>query len=187
MSAGKARMTAHAGIIAAVYGVLTLVMIQNPLGYGPVQFRLSEAVTVVACLTSAAVPGLWLGAVIANSFMIAQLGALALFDVVLGSSATLVGAWWTWRHRERPLVALAGPVVANAIIVPAYLPIMLKGLGLYTVPFLGIDLEGAWIPMYLFGMVTVGIGQAVVVYGLGLPLLRVLQRLGIGGMTERDR
>lgn len=183
----KTRTIAHAGVIAAVYAALTLLVIQSPLGYGPVQFRLSEAVTVVACFTSAAIPGLWIGALVANAFMLSQFGVLGLFDVVFGASATLIGAWWTWRHRERPVLALAGPVVANALIVPAYLPIMLggaAGVDFYSIRALGIDASGAWWSMYLFGVVSVGVGQAAVVYGLGLPLLGVLKRLGAGRMLS---
>ena len=183
----RTRYIAQAGVIAAIYAALTLLVIQNPLGYGPIQLRLSEAVTVVACLTPAAIPGLWLGAAAANAFMLTQFGVLGLFDVVLGSLATLLGAVWTWRHRERPVVALAGPVVANALIVPAYLPFMLSalaGLDFYRVPWLGIDLTGTWLTMYLFGVVAVGVGQALVVYGLGLPLLGALKRLGVDRMLE---
>lgn len=177
----KTRDVARAGVIAAVYAALTLVVIQNPLGYGPVQFRLSEALTVVACFTPAAVVGLWLGAVIANAFMLTQFGVLALFDVVFGALGTLLGAAWTWRHRGRPLVALAGPVVANALIVPAYLPLMLAGatgIDFYRIPILGLDVSQSWWTMYLFGVVAVGLGQAVVVYGLGLPTLALLRRFG---------
>ena len=69
--------------------------------------------------------------------------------------------------------------VANALIVPLYLPLLVKGLGLYRIPLLGVDFEGKWLPMYLFGFVSVAIGQAIVMYGLGLPLLVSLRRLGL--------
>lgn len=181
----KTRTVAHAGVIAAVYAALTLVIIQNPIGYGPVQFRLSEVVTVVACLTPAAIPGLAIGAMVANAFMMMQFGVLALFDVVFGSLASLLGALWTWRHRRRPAVALLGPVLTNALIVPAYLPIMLggaTGVDFYRISALGIDMSRAWWMMYLFGVVAVGFGQAVVIYGIGMPLLSVLKRLGVDRM-----
>ena len=181
----RTRYVAQAGVIAAVYAALTLVVIQNPLGYGPIQLRVSEAVTAVACLTPAAIPGLAIGAAAANAFMLTQFGILGLLDVVFGSLATLLGAAWTWKHRERPVVALAGPVVANALIVPAYLPFMLAslaGLDFYRVPGLGFDLTATWLTMYLFGVVAVGLGQALVVYGLGLPLLSALKRLGVDRM-----
>jgi len=171
---------AQAGVIAAVYAVFTLVMIQSPLGYGPVQFRLSEAVTVLAALTPAAIPGLLLGSILANSFMISQFGAIALLDVVFGSLGTLLGSLWMWRLRERPALALLGPVVTNALIVSAYLPIMLAATGFYDHTILGIDIASSWPTMYAFGVLTVGAGQALVMYVLGLPLLLVLKRLGVG-------
>lgn len=183
------RTVARAGVIAAAYAALTLIVIQNPLGYGPVQFRLSEALTVVACITPAAIPGLWIGAVLANAFMLTQFGVLAVFDVLFGGLASLLGAMWTWRHRDRPLVALAGPVLTNALIVPAYLPLMLTGatgIDFYATPVFGIDASQSWWSMYLFGVTAVGVGQAVVVYGLGLPLLAALRRLGADRILGDD-
>lgn len=175
----RTRYIAQAGTIAAAYAAATFLAIQNPLGWGPIQLRFSEALTIFAAFTPAAIPGLTLGSVIANSFMLATF-PLAWLDIVFGSLGTLLGAWWMWRFRMNTPLALAGPVVTNALIVPAYLPIMLKGLGLYVIPLLGVDLEGRWLPMYLFGVVTVGLGQAVVLYVLGLPLLTALRRLGLG-------
>ncbi len=172
----SARRVAEAGVIAALYASLTLLVLQNPLGFGPIQFRLSEAVTVVALFTPAAVPGLALGVFVANLFMVAQFGPIALLDVAFGTLATLLGAMWTWRFRRRRSLALLGPVVTNALIVPAYLPFVLAGLGFYEIPLLGVDLEGGWVGMYAFGVLAVGLGQAVVVYGLGRPLARVLER-----------
>ncbi len=182
----RSRFIAQAGVIAALYAAFTLLVLQLPsqLGWGLVQFRISEALTVVALFTPAGVPGLTIGTLIANAFMITQVGPLALLDVVFGSLGTLLGATWMWRLRRRPALALAGPVIANALIVPAYLPILLKGFGLYEVPLLGIDLEGHWLGMYLFGVLAVGIGEALVVYGLGLPLYVGLKRLGFGRLAE---
>jgi uncharacterized membrane protein len=176
---------AQAGVIAAVYAVFTLVMIQNPLGYGPVQLRLSEAVTVLAALTPAAVPGLLLGSIVANSFMVAQFGAVALLDVVFGSLGTLLGALWTWRLWQRPALALLGPVITNALIVPAYLPVLLAATGFYDVTILHVDVASSWPTMYAFGVITVAAGQSLVIYGLGLPLLLLLKRLGVGGSFGR--
>jgi hypothetical protein len=79
-------------------------------------------------------------------------------------------------------VALAGPVLANALIVPAYLPAMLAGLGLYEIPLVGVDLEGSWLSMYLFGVVAVGVGQSIAVYGLGWPLSVALERTGAANL-----
>lgn len=177
----RTRYIAQAGVIAAIYAGTTIVVVQflGWLAAGPIQLRVSEALTVVAFFTPAAIPGLALGSVVANLYSFAILGSpLALLDVVFGSLATLLGAVWTWRFRRNTALGLAGPVVTNSLIVAAYLPWLAKEVaGLYEVPILGVDLEGRWLPMYLFGVVAIGIGQAVVMYVLGWPLLAALKRL----------
>ena len=180
MNKGRSSYVAQAGMIAAVYAAATLValLLLQGLAWGPVQFRISEAVCVLAVLTPAAVPGLTVGCIVANLIALAVngTGALGLLDVVFGSLATFLGALWCWKMRERPKLALLGPVIANAVVVPAYLPLLLQGLGFYTIPFTSIALDGAYVPMYLFGLVATGIGEALVMYVLGLPLLSALPR-----------
>ena len=182
----RSRYVAQAGVIAAVYAAATIVVLQLPaqLGWGLIQFRISEALTVIALFTPAAVPGLALGSIAANSYLATQVGlTVAIWDIVFGSLGTFLGAVWTWRLRRRPMLALAGPVVTNALIVPAYLPIVLAGLGVYEIPILGIDVESAWPLAYLVGVISVAIGQAVVIYGLGLPLVALLKRAGAETLT----
>ena len=141
------------------------------------QFRISEAVVVIALFTADAIPGLTLGCVIANlaNMVISGTGALGLLDVVFGSLATALGAWFTWKNRKNVPIALLGPVLANAVIVSAYLPILLQGLGFYTIPFTTIELDGSYPLMFLFGFITTGLGEAVVLYALGVPLARALK------------
>lgn len=176
----KSNDIARMGAIAALYAGCTLVtmLFLGNLAWGPVQFRVSEALCALALFTPAAVPGLTLGCVIANvaNIALSGTGMLGLLDVVFGSLATFVGALFTWKMRRHPLVALAGPVVANAVIVPAYLPILLQATGFYTIPFTSISLDGAWPLMYLFGLVSTGLGEAVIMYVLGYPLARSLAR-----------
>jgi uncharacterized membrane protein len=181
----NARRVATAGVIAAVYAVLTfLVVLFLPLqlGEGLIQFRLSEALTVTAVLTPAAIPGLFIGSVLANLLSVSKYGAIGLMDVVFGSLGTVLGAMWSWRFRSRVPVALAGPVIFNALIVPAYLPLMFGAAGFTTIPILGLTLSSSWPLLYLAGVVTVGLGEAVVVYGLGWPLLTLLRRMPLPGL-----
>lgn len=177
----RTRYIAQAGVIAAVYCTLTLVTMQflQGLAWGPVQLRVSEAFTVIAMFTPAAVPGLTIGSAVANALNPSAIWPFAGLDVVFGSIGTLLGAVWMRRFLERPALALAGPVVANALIVAGYLPALLAGLGFYTVPFFGVNLEGNWLAMYVFGVTAIGIGEAIVVYGVGWPLLTALKRIGI--------
>lgn len=176
----KSNEIAQVGVIAAVYAACTLIalLFLGSLAWGPVQFRVSEALCVLALFTPAAVPGLTLGCAIANIANIAfsGTGMLGLLDVIFGSLATCAGAAFTWKMRGRPAVALAGPVIANALIVPAYLPILLQATGFYTIPFTSISLDGAWPFMYLFGLVATGVGEAVIMYVLGYPLGKSLAR-----------
>lgn len=178
----RSRYVAQAGMIAATYAAATLVtiMLLQGLAWGPVQFRISEALCVMAAFTPAAVPGLTAGCVIANLIALAinGTGALGMFDVVFGSLATFLGALWCWKFRDRPALALLGPVLANALVVPAYLPLLLTGLGFYTIPFTAVSIEGAYLAMYVFGLIATGVGEALVVYVLGMPLLGVLKRSG---------
>ncbi len=177
------RFIAQTGMIAAAYAAFTLValLFLGGLAWGPVQFRVSEALCVLAMFTPAAVPGLTIGCALANllNIAISGTGMLGLLDVVFGSLATLLGALWMRRFRANPLLALAGPVVFNALVVPAYLPLLLQGLGFYTIPFTSISLDGAYLPMYVFGLVSTAIGEAVILYVLGYPLYRALSRTSV--------
>lgn len=185
-----ARTVARIGMIAAVYAALTLValLFLGSLAWGPVQFRISEALCVLALFTSDAVPGLALGCAIANlaNIALSGTGMLGMLDVVFGTIATALGAWITWKLRRRPALAVLGPVITNALIVPAYLPLMLQGIGYYTIPFTNIALEGAYPAMYLFGLVATGLGEAVVMYVLGLPLARALEKTSLPRRLRED-
>jgi uncharacterized membrane protein len=143
------------GIIAALYAGLTVVF--HPISYGPLQIRISEALTVLPFLFPAAIPGLTLGCAIANFF-----GPFGLLDVVVGSCLTLIAALLTARA-ARPWLAPLPPILVNAVGLSFYLPTMTG------VPFIG------GIP-YLSTFLAVGIGQAVACYLLGYPLLMVLLR-----------
>lgn len=181
--ASKAQIIARTGLIAALYAALTLLTMTflGGFAFGPIQFRLSEALCVLALFTPQAIPGLTIGCVIANLLGIALngSGALGLLDVIGGSAATCIGAWWCWHMRSKVGLALLGPVVANALVVAAYLPLMLAAAGFYTIPFTDVSLIESYPLMYLFGVLTIGIGEAVVVYGLGIPLQAALRRTSL--------
>ena len=142
------------GAIAALYVVLTLVAQAFGLASGAIQVRLSEALTILPCFTAAAVPGLTVGCVLAN-----LITGCALWDVVFGSVATLLGAVGTYLLRKKPLLAWIPPVVSNAVIVPIVLQ------KVYGVP------DSFW-----FLMATVGAGEVITCGLLGLMLYKALSR-----------
>lgn len=153
----------RAGLIGALYVALTLSL--APISYGPVQLRVSEALAALPVLTPAAVPGLVIGVAVANA-----LGPLGPIDVLFGTLATLTGALGTYALRRKTVLALTCPVAANALIVPAYLP-LLVGPEAFP-PWFGRGLG-----LYLTGVITVGIGEAVAVYLFGGLLLVALRRV----------
>ena len=140
-------------LIAALYAALTLAF--QPISYGAVQFRISEALTLLPVLFPQAVPGLTLGCLISNLFN--PMGA-TVYDVVFGTLATLIAAVITWRMRASIWVRALPPVLCNADIV-----------GLVLTYAYGID-------MLWMNMLTVGLGEAVVCYVLGVPMIKLLSR-----------
>lgn len=171
---------AQAGIIAAIYAAATLVcnLVFPAISWGPVQIRLSEALCVVAVLCPSARAGLPIGCAIANLFniVIAGTGALGFLDVVFGSLATLLGAILCWKIREKPMLAIFMFVITNAVIVPAYLPILCEWTGFYTIPFTDVALDGYYGWMWLFGFVSITISESLTLYVLGLPILHALKK-----------
>lgn len=144
---------AQAAMIAAIYVVLTLV--GASFAYGPVQVRLSEALTILPAFTPAAIPGVFLGCLLSNI-----LGGCILPDIIFGSLATLIGAVFTWMLRDKSrYLAPLPPILANTIIVP----FVLKYGYMDPLP----------IP---FMMLTVGIGEMISCGVIGLIVYAGLNR-----------
>jgi len=140
-------------VIAALYAALTLSF--QAISFGAVQFRVSEAMTLLPVLFPEAVPGLAVGCLISNLFN--PMGA-TVYDVVFGTLATLLAAVLTRKIRGSVWLRALPPVLCNAVII-----------GLVLTYGYGIDL--LWM-----NMLTVGVGQAVVCYVLGVPLVMVLEK-----------
>lgn len=115
-----ARNLTHAAIIAALYVVLSL--LQNLLLPGStsmaVQFRVAEALCVLALFTPSAVYGLTLGCLLYN---LSYAGALPL-DFLIGTGATLFSVWSMYALRnvklwKLPLLSLLMPALFNGLLV----------------------------------------------------------------------
>ena len=98
-------------VIAALYVVLTLVF--APISFGPVQVRIAEALCILPMFTPAAIPGLFIGCLIAN-----LIGGGIILDVIFGSIATLIGAVLGYMLRKNRWLVPLPAVIANALIVP---------------------------------------------------------------------
>ena len=102
---------AQGGIIAALYVALTLLF--APISSGEVQLRIAEALTILPLFTSAAVPGLFLGCVLAN-----LLTGAVIWDVIFGSLATLIGAYFGRLLKGNRWLVPIPAILANTLIIP---------------------------------------------------------------------
>lgn len=157
------RFLTESAVIAALYAAATYLSAAFSLAYGPVQFRLSEALTVLSTLTPAAIPGLTIGCIIGNIS-----SPMGIWDVLFGSAATLLGAV-TGRMlrnvqiKKLPVLSSLMPVIIfNAVIV-----------GLEIVMLTPV--EGGKLTAFAISALEVGAGELVVCLVLGLPLYSALR------------
>ncbi len=150
------RFVVTAALISAAYAALTYVSAALGLAYGNIQFRLSEALNILAVFTPAAVPGLMVGCVIGN------MGSpFGLIDVIVGTVATGLSAVTIrilvkYTGKFTPYISILPPVIFNAIII-----------GLEIVWFLPNGVT--WVGFALTAL-EVAIGETVVCCVLGLPI-----------------
>lgn len=148
------KLMTQAAVIAALYVVLTYVANALGLANGTIQVRFSEALTILPFFTVAAIPGLTIGCFLSNI-----LTGCAVYDIIFGTLATLIGAVGTYCLRRYKFLAPVPPILANTIIVPFVLRIA------YGVP------DAIW-----FLMATVGAGEVISCGILGMILLFALNK-----------
>lgn len=147
----RIRFLALSAMFAAVYFVLTMAI--QPIAYGPIQFRISEAMMIFAAMYLEAVPGLVVGCLLANLF-----SPFGIFDVVFGTLATLLACLFAYAFRKVkikgfPWLSPLGAIVFNALLVPV-----------------AFWLASENYATYLFDAATVGLGEIISVYPLGILL-----------------
>lgn len=163
----RVRRMAYGAVIAALYAVLTYAAAAMNLAYGGVQFRFSEALTILPVFTPAAVPGLALGCLLSN-----LASPLGLVDWVFGTLATLLAGALTYAVRKvkvknLPILAPLPPVLTNALIV---------GFEVACLSDAGFTLANFSWAAFGAGALSVGLGELVICYALGLPLYAALQK-----------
>lgn len=166
------RYLAEGAMIAALYTILTLLAASLGIAFGPVQFRFSEALTLLPIFTPAAIPGLTLGCLLSNIF-----SGYGVYDMIFGTLATLLSALATrWLRNVcfggLPVLAPLPPVLFNAVIVGAEI-VCLSPTGF------------AW-PAFWSTALSVGLGELVVCYVLGLPLTAALKKTGAASKIFRN-
>ncbi len=168
MNKKKTVFVVRAAVIAALYAGLTYAASLLNLAYGSIQFRFSEALTLLAAISPASIPGLTIGCLLGNIT-----SPYGLVDILCGTFATLVAAVLSYatrnvKFKDLPLLSAIFPVLSNAIIV-----------GLEITLFMP---EGFKLQAFLINALQVGIGELVICYGLGLPLYKVIKKTKLDKM-----
>lgn len=155
-------------VIAALYAVLTILQSTLLPGTvsGDIQFRASEILCVLAFFTPAAIPGLTIGCLLAN--ILAGLGAV---DLIIGPLASLLAALTMWllrnvRIKGIPFAGLLMPALWNGLLVGFEIAVFFTDGG-FTVP------------VFLTSAAFVAIGELAVLFILGLPFCKVIEKTGI--------
>lgn len=150
MSERNTNYYVRAGVIAAIYFVLTFFL--KPISYGVIQFRISEAMTILPLFMPSAVPGLFIGCIFANIA-----GGFGIVDIVFGSLTTLAAAYITSKAPNK-YIAVLPPILLNAFIVSIWVS------RITSTP-------------YMYSVGTIGFGEFVTAGILGVVLASVFERV----------
>ena len=151
------RQIALNGVIAGLYAAITI--LTASFAYGNIQFRIADALCVLVVLDPSLTIGLTLGCLIANIF-----STVSALDIVIGTAGTLLGCLLAAKVRKDWLVPV--PVIlANAVLVGAMLAYVLT--------------PGALLQGFLINGGEVLLGEAAVLYALGVPLLIFFRKSGL--------
>jgi uncharacterized membrane protein len=168
----KLKYFTRASVIAGLYFVITY--FTRPISFGTIQVRVAEAFTVLPFIFSEATLGLTLGCFLANMF--SPFGAI---DMIFGTLLTLLAAITTMelgKMKKSKYLAPLPPIIFNAFGVSLYV-VTLSGLGgnigLKDISTIFINFK--LIP-YLLGVISIGAGEAIATFALGLPLLSAFER-----------
>jgi len=152
-------MTRNA-LVASIYVVLTLTPPLNTLSFYAVQFRISEALLILVWFRADYAIGILIGTFFANIF--GPLGAgFALLDAVFGTIITLLALWIMTKTKSH-LIGLFAPILLNGVYLAIFLPFAL------ALPYS--------IELVVITILTVSLGEAAVLFGLGLPLRLLIEK-----------
>jgi len=154
----------HGALIAAVYAAATYAL--SAISYGPIQFRISEAMTVFSVLTPAAIPGLTVGCILGN-----LTSPYGIWDIVFGSLATLLAAVSARMLRKItfkgvPILSVLMPVIFNALIVGAEITFFFPS-------------DNASVTAFAISALQIGAGELAVCVLGGIPLFLAIRKTGI--------
>lgn len=155
----NAKNLATSGIISAVYTALTLILM--PISFGAVQFRISEALTILPLFYPQAILGLTVGCLVSNLF------GYGVLDIIFGTIATLLSAILTY---------IVGKKIKNnffKFLIGGFFPVIINA---FIIPLIFV-LSGGNSGVYFTNVLTILLGQAVSVYLIGGNLFLVCNKI----------
>lgn len=163
----QSKRIAHGALIAALYTALTVML--SPIGFGAVQFRVSEALTLMAIFSPFAASSITLGCFMSNLIGM-MMGLTTIWDVIFGTIATAIAAYLSYIFRDKrtkglPLLSASMPVIVNAIVIGVMISL--------------VYYDNMSMVIVLMNMLSVGIGEFFACFFVGLPLIRVMERYNI--------
>lgn len=146
------RRLTRSALIAGLYVLLAAPF--TTLVSGPLQFRISEILTLTPIFMVEGIWGVTVGCLITNILF-----GKGIADIIIGTLTTLVAALLTYRLRKSYYLAAIPPIILNALTVPIIL-IIAK-----TYPW----------EAYLLNVLIICATQAIVILGIGLPMSYILK------------
>ncbi len=166
MKKTNAKTLVRIAVIAAIYTAISVAL--APISYGMLQVRVSEALTLLPVIMPGATLGVIIGCFLTNLIgVFTGANILGALDVVFGTFATICAAICTLKLRNirmynLPIMSALPPIFFNAVIIGLELTFLFTG-GFDLIVFLT---QAAW----------VGLGQAISCLGLGLILVRTIEK-----------
>ena len=151
----RSRKLAVSGAIAAIYVVVAYLF--QPIMFGPIQFRIPEAMAVLPFVAPYTMFGLFIGCMLANIF-----STSGLPDIIFGSLATLLAGFLTSKMKNKWLAPIP-PIIVNMVVIGIMLAVM----------YAPENILGT-IPIYAG---EVGLGQIAACYVIGMPLLTAILKI----------
>ncbi|MDL2310760.1 QueT transporter family protein [Peptostreptococcaceae bacterium OttesenSCG-928-C18] len=143
------KLIVRQGIIAALYAVLTLAF--PNLSYGPLQFRASEVLVLLAFFNGEYIWGLTIGCFIANMF------SPYISDIIVGTFASFLAAYLMSKLKNIWIASLM-PAIANILV----------GIQIYVI-------SNSKVAFFL----TTGqimLSEIIIVTLIGVPVFKILIR-----------
>ncbi len=162
------KMLCRAGIIAALYAVLTWPLGSFAYGAMGFQIRPAEALTMLPLFYAESVPALYVGCLLAN-----LLSGYGAWDIGLGSLCSLIAAAMTFG---------AGKLIRNVplrILVGGLFPVLVNAFGIPVVMLLAGSTDAG----YWFNFASLALTQTAWVYGLGVPLYLFVHEMRKKGVS----